>query len=55
MKPNLTYCHNSLLPLKNFLYFPEKNPGALFNPKPKTQKTFTLKTFLIFWEDADQA
>ena len=38
MKPDLTYYHGSLLPLKDFLYFPEKNPGALSNFKPKKQK-----------------
>ena len=35
MKPDLTYYPNSLRPLKNFLYFPPKNPDALFNLKPK--------------------
>lgn len=38
MKTDLTYYRNSLLPLENFWYFPEKNPSALSNPELKKQK-----------------
>ena len=38
IKPDLTYYHNSSLPLKIFLYFPEKDPGALLDPKLKENK-----------------
>ena len=59
MKPDLTYYKNSFLLLKNFLYFPEKKPGGISNPKPKVKKLYLknlsyfykklfLKTFPIF-------
>ena len=39
MKPDLTYYHNSLLPLKKFLYFLEKKKLAPFpDPSLKNKK-----------------
>ena len=45
MKPDLTYYYyNSLLPLKIFLYFPEKKqPSTLPNPKRKNKKIYIFQ------------
>ena len=44
MKPDLTYYHNSLLPLKKFLYFLEKKKAsALSRPKSEKKKNKSKK------------
>ena len=49
MKPDLTYYHNSLLPLKNYLYFPPKKLKHTSRPKAPQKIKFPLKKFLIFF------
>ena len=42
-KPDLTYYHNSSLPLKNFLYTTQRKTLAHFPTPSVKMKTFTLK------------
>ena len=49
MKSDLTHYHNSSIPLKKIVYFPEKNPNELSNLKLKRSK----KNFLYFKKVAD--
>ena len=64
MKPDSTYCLNLLRHLKNYIYFLEKNPKALPNPKPKTKKNYPKKVSFTFpnkkkslylWRSANQS
>ena len=43
MEPDLTYYHNSSLPLKNFLYIPQRKITVHFATTNVKMKTFTLK------------
>ena len=49
MKPDLTNYHNSSLPLKNFLHFPEKNSGALSSQNSKKENKIVYPNIFLYF------